>query len=67
MAGGGVPQPDIEDARTEARVDDKDSFLLELHTPQLLSVHTRVRDDMTGHDYWLKLWLWMISYLVING
>ena len=47
MAGGGVPEPDIEDARVEAGVEHQDPLLLELHPPQLLSVHSRVRDAMS--------------------
>ena len=44
MAGGGVPEPDLKDARAEAGVEDQDPLLLELPSPQLLSVHPRVRD-----------------------
>ena len=54
MAGGGVPEPDVKDARVEAGVEHQDPLLLELHPPQLLSVNPRVRDDMSGHDYRLK-------------
>ena len=46
MAGGGVPEPDVKDARVEAGVEYQDPLLLELYTPQLLSVHPRVRDAM---------------------
>ena len=46
MAGGGVPEPDVKDARVEAGVEHQDPLLLELHPPQLLSVHPRVRDAM---------------------
>ena len=42
MAGGGVPESDVEDARAEAGVEHQDPLLLELHPPQLLPVHTRV-------------------------
>ena len=43
MAGGGVPEPDVEDAPAEAGVEHQDPLLLELHPPQLLPVHARVR------------------------
>ena len=45
MAGGGVLEPDVADARAEAGVKHQDSLLLELHSPQLLPVHSGVRDD----------------------
>ena len=43
MAGGGVLEPDVEDARAEAGVEHQDPLLLELHPPQLLPVHAWVR------------------------
>ena len=44
MAGGSVLEPDLEDARVETGVEHQDPFLLELHPPQLLPVHSRVRE-----------------------
>ena len=48
MAGGSVLEPDLEDARVETGVDHHDPLLLELHPPQLLPVHSRVREGWYG-------------------